>query len=131
MNDDQEIDFVVPVGQGVGAHSEHRIPGLGRMTDDDGGFITLQFVDEAAATKFMQNYAPSVDVDDMPSLAAAAVPAPAEWQKLFKEAEESLLHAAEFTQSPHARKAYIRAANALALAAAPADPLAQREGGGE
>jgi len=44
------------------------IAGLGRMTDDDGGYVTLQFVDEAAAQAFMGNYVPSVDIDDMPPI---------------------------------------------------------------
>lgn len=42
------------------------IAGLGRLTDDDDGFVTLQFKDEAAAQAFMHQYAPSVEVDEMP-----------------------------------------------------------------
>lgn len=51
------------------------IPGLGRKTQHDGGFVTLQFVDEAAAEAFMRDYASSVDVDEMPPIES---PAPAE-----------------------------------------------------
>jgi len=42
------------------------IPGLGRMTDEDDGYVTLQFKDEAAAQAFMHGYGPSVEVEDMP-----------------------------------------------------------------
>lgn len=43
------------------------IPGLGRITNEDDGFLTLQFKDEDGAQAFMQHYGPSVEVDEMPS----------------------------------------------------------------
>lgn len=42
------------------------VPGLGRVTNDEDGFLTLQFKDEAAAQAFMQRYECDVAVDDMP-----------------------------------------------------------------
>jgi hypothetical protein len=42
------------------------IPGLGRITNDEEGFLTLQFKDEDAAQAFMQRYECTVDVDQMP-----------------------------------------------------------------
>jgi hypothetical protein len=42
------------------------IPGLGRMTDEDDGYLTLQFVNEAAAEAFMAFHDPTVDTRDMP-----------------------------------------------------------------
>lgn len=44
------------------------ISGLGRITNEDDGYLTLQFKDEGAACQFMRDYAPSVEVDDMPPL---------------------------------------------------------------
>ena len=54
------------------------IPGLGRMSDDDDGYLTLQFVNEAAAEAFMTSHEPTVDIRDMPphrSTPASEVPA--------------------------------------------------------
>ena len=42
------------------------VPGLGRMTNEDDGFLTLQFKDEDAAQAFMQRHECDVEVDDMP-----------------------------------------------------------------
>jgi hypothetical protein len=42
------------------------ISGLGRITDDEEGFLTLQFVDEASAQAFMRQNECTVDVDQMP-----------------------------------------------------------------
>ncbi|WP_175773915.1 hypothetical protein [Burkholderia multivorans] len=50
------------------AETDRPISGLGRMTDEGDGFVTLQFVDEAAAQSFMAGYRPTVEVDDMPPL---------------------------------------------------------------
>lgn len=47
----------------------HAIAGLGRMTDEDNGFVTLQFVDEESAQQFMTSYAPTVEDDEMPKSA--------------------------------------------------------------
>jgi len=52
--------------------AHHRIPGLGFITDEDEGRVTLQFKDEAAASQFMKEYGPSVDIDDMPPRAPEA-----------------------------------------------------------
>jgi hypothetical protein len=43
-----------------------QVPGLGRITDEDDGFLTLQFKDEDSAQAFMAAYHPTVDVRDMP-----------------------------------------------------------------
>lgn len=48
-----------------------KVPGLGRMFDDDDGFLTLQFVDEESAQRFIAAYYPSVEVDDMPPMRSA------------------------------------------------------------
>lgn len=44
----------------------HPIEGLGSMTNEDGGFLTLRFKDEDAAQLFMQEYHPTVEANDMP-----------------------------------------------------------------
>lgn len=50
------------------AHAPHRVEGLGTLTDEDDGIVTLRFVDEDAAQRFMHGYAPTVDITDMPEL---------------------------------------------------------------
>lgn len=50
------------------APAPHAIAGLGRITNKDDGYLTLQFKDEAAAQAFMDAYTPSVDVRDMPPI---------------------------------------------------------------
>lgn len=49
-------------------HKDAPIPvaGLGRVTNEDEGFLTLQFKDEDAAQAFMHRYECTVDIDDMP-----------------------------------------------------------------
>jgi len=71
----------------------HRIDGLGRMTDDDDGFVTLQFVSEAAAEAFMARYEPTVDVDAMPP------PSP----QPTKEAMADLIRTAGHVTRSHAK----------------------------
>lgn len=48
----------------------HPIAGLGSMTNEDDGTMTLQFKDEDAAQEFMSRYSPTVDCRDMPERAA-------------------------------------------------------------
>ncbi len=50
---------------------QYDVPGLGRCTDEDNGFVTLQFKDEDAAQAFMHNYHPTIEVDDMPDIEPA------------------------------------------------------------
>lgn len=52
----------------------HLIEGLGRVTNEDDGYLTLQFKDEDAAQRFMESYTPTVDVRDMPAM-REAIPA--------------------------------------------------------
>jgi hypothetical protein len=54
--------------QGEAKAPAHEIEGLGRITNEDDGYLTLQFKDEDAAQAFMQQYKPTVDVRDMPEL---------------------------------------------------------------
>lgn len=42
-----------------------QVAGLGRVTNEEDGFLTLQFKDEAAAQAFMYRYECTVDVDKM------------------------------------------------------------------
>jgi hypothetical protein len=49
----------------------HSVAGLGRITNEDDGFVTLQFINEAAADAFMESYVCSVDITLMPSLVAS------------------------------------------------------------
>lgn len=59
----------VPAGAQVGAGTEPvQVAGLGRITNEDDGYLTLQFKDEDAAQAFMNKYNPSVEVDDMPPM---------------------------------------------------------------
>lgn len=58
-----------PVADPVQAQEPVEIAGLGRITDKDDGYLTLQFKDEESAQKFMGDYGPSVDVRDMPPIA--------------------------------------------------------------
>jgi hypothetical protein len=51
---------------GIACAGGHGIAGLGRMTNDDDGFVRLQFVTEAAAEEFMEAYGPTVDVSQLP-----------------------------------------------------------------
>lgn len=44
----------------------HNVPGLGRVTNEDDGVLTLQFKTDDDSQAFMHNYEPSVDVRDMP-----------------------------------------------------------------
>ncbi|WP_261534458.1 hypothetical protein [Burkholderia multivorans] len=55
-----------PGQPGIACAGGHGITGLGRMTNDDDGFVRLQFVTEAAAEEFMEAYGPTVDVSQMP-----------------------------------------------------------------
>ena len=67
----------------------HRVPimenepipivGLGRMTDEEGGIVTLKFENEDRAQQFMRDYAPSVEVDLMPEKTTRTV-----WVNLYK-----------------------------------------------
>lgn len=62
----------------------HPIAGLGSITNDENGFISLRFESEDAAQAFMQAYNPTVDCRDMPAwpddreAAAQASPAKAD-----------------------------------------------------
>ena len=53
------------------------IEGLGRMTNEDDGYLTMQFKDEDAACAFMQKYGCSVEVDEMPPMREAGAGAAA------------------------------------------------------
>lgn len=55
------------------------IKGLGRITDDDAGHVRLELIDEDAAQQFMRDFAPSVDVDQMPPISPAEQPQPSAW----------------------------------------------------
>ncbi|WP_249204599.1 transcriptional regulator [Burkholderia cenocepacia] len=55
-----------PGQPGIACVGGHGIAGLGRMTNDDDGFVRLQFVSEAAADAFMEAYGPTVDISEMP-----------------------------------------------------------------
>lgn len=50
----------------LAVQAQWRIAGLGRITNEDDGYLTLQFKDEDAAQQFMNEYHPTVDVRDMP-----------------------------------------------------------------
>lgn len=56
--------FAAPISEDTATE----IAGLGRVTNEDDGYLTLQFVDEDAAQAFMHTYSPSVDVRDMPPI---------------------------------------------------------------
>ncbi|UQN68049.1 hypothetical protein L0Z11_10060 [Burkholderia multivorans] len=65
--DDALVLLAAHPGQpGIACAGGHGIAGLGRMTNDDDGFVRLQFVTEAAAEEFMEAYGPTVDVGQMP-----------------------------------------------------------------
>ncbi|MET3371976.1 hypothetical protein ABIC89_001017 [Variovorax boronicumulans] len=66
------IDSPVSAAPASAPEAHHRIPGLGFISDEDEGRVTLQFKDEAAASQFMKEYGPSVDIDDMPTRAPEA-----------------------------------------------------------
>ncbi|MCG2586544.1 hypothetical protein [Massilia sp. TS11] len=51
------------------------VKGLGRITNEDNGYLTLQFVDEDSALEFMRSIAPSVEVDSMPNVDKPTHPA--------------------------------------------------------
>ena len=53
---------------GLQAGREHaqQVPGLARVTNEDDGYLTLQFRDEDAACKFMHEYHPTVESDEVP-----------------------------------------------------------------
>lgn len=51
---------------GASTANPYQIPGLGRITQEDDGFVTLQFVDGNASELFMQYYEPTVDCEQMP-----------------------------------------------------------------
>lgn len=55
-----------------GAAPSVKIPGLGRITNEDDGYLTLQFKDEDTAQAFMKKLSPSVDVRDMPPMRDSA-----------------------------------------------------------
>ncbi|MBU9406002.1 hypothetical protein KTE46_10000 [Burkholderia multivorans] len=55
-----------PGHPGIACAGGHGIAGLGRMTNEDDGFVRLQFVSESAADAFMEAYGPTVDVGQMP-----------------------------------------------------------------
>lgn len=54
------------------AHQPVTVAGLGRITNEDDGFLTLQFKDEDAAQQFFDNYTPSVESDEMPPMRPTA-----------------------------------------------------------
>lgn len=59
----------VPVPENLIAYltgASHKVEGLGTLTDEDDGVVTLRFKDEASAQQFMNRYAPTVDIRDMP-----------------------------------------------------------------
>ncbi|WP_320533626.1 hypothetical protein [Robbsia andropogonis] len=62
------IDALIARGCHAQSAEGTRIPGLGSMTDEDDGFVTLQFKDESAAQDFMMSYSPSVSIKDMPEI---------------------------------------------------------------
>lgn len=64
------------IGKAKDALAHHAIVGLGRITNEDDGVVTLQFKNEDAAQRFMESYTPTVDVRDMPAIPEDA-PAPA------------------------------------------------------
>lgn len=48
--------------------------GLGRMTQHGDGYVTLQFADDTAASDFMRDFEPTVDVRSMPCQATPPLP---------------------------------------------------------
>lgn len=84
----EDAEYVLSLIRGATppAQPAREIAGLGRMTDDDEGFVTLQFKDEDAAQSFMAEYAPSVDVADMPPIKPAR-----EWVGLTEDEIDAIL----------------------------------------
>lgn len=64
----EQVRAAISQRAGSGEADSYPIKGLGRMTNEDGGYITLQFKDFDAACDFMNDYSPTVEVGEMPPI---------------------------------------------------------------
>ncbi|MES2729997.1 MAG: hypothetical protein V4621_07905 [Pseudomonadota bacterium] len=64
----EKLQGAVRVMKAVDAMLEEPEPieGLGSITNDDDGFLSLRFKDEDAAQQFMRDFCPTVEANDMP-----------------------------------------------------------------
>lgn len=81
-----ELEAALAAVSAVPPASPTKVPGLGTITDEDNGVLTLEFKDEDSAQAFMHSYSPTVEITEMPS---RAVP-PAKAEGLTNAAQDVL-----------------------------------------